>query len=335
VRRAVARCPAAWSGWQEPASRLVAIDYAHTPDALDKALLALRPLATQRGGVLWCVFGCGGERDATKRPLMAAVAEKNADRVVVTSDNPRHEKPENIISQILLGLSRRDCVQVQADRARAIAADGGRGGAGDVVLLAGKGHEDYQEIAGVKHPFSDRRMRALLWRREGCHEHVHTGSRRLCGFLAQTWWATAGVAIDRVHTDTRTLLPATCSSRSRASALTPTTSWPTHLRKAPWRPSPGAAGIPAGASGIEVDRHAHRAGSARSRLARAVQPATDRGDRQQRQDHRDADDRVHPARLAGRCLAGHAGQPQQRHRRAAHAAAPARIAQGRRGGDWA
>jgi UDP-N-acetylmuramoyl-L-alanyl-D-glutamate--2,6-diaminopimelate ligase len=135
---------------------LVAIDYAHTPDALDKALLALRPLAAQRGGQLWCVFGCGGDRDATKRPLMAAVAEKNADRVVVTSDNPRMEKPENIISQILLGLSHDRCVQVQADRALAIEETIAAAGARDVVLIAGKGHEDYQEIRGAKLPFADR-----------------------------------------------------------------------------------------------------------------------------------------------------------------------------------
>ena len=134
---------------------LVAVDYAHTPDALDKALQALRPLADQRGGQLWCVFGCGGNRDTTKRPLMAAVAEKNADRVVVTSDNPRSEKPEAIISQILLGLSHHQCVRVQADRALAIADALAQAGAGDVVLIAGKGHEDYQEIGGVKHPFSD------------------------------------------------------------------------------------------------------------------------------------------------------------------------------------
>ncbi|MGE0330672.1 MAG: UDP-N-acetylmuramoyl-L-alanyl-D-glutamate--2,6-diaminopimelate ligase [Ramlibacter sp.] len=134
---------------------LVAVDYAHTPDALDKALQALRPLAHLRGGQLWCVFGCGGNRDTTKRPLMAAVAEKNADRVVVTSDNPRDEKPEAIISQILLGLSHRQCVQVQADRAQAIAGTLAQAGAADVVLIAGKGHEDYQEIGGVKHPFSD------------------------------------------------------------------------------------------------------------------------------------------------------------------------------------
>ncbi|MBP6405406.1 MAG: UDP-N-acetylmuramoyl-L-alanyl-D-glutamate--2,6-diaminopimelate ligase [Proteobacteria bacterium] len=134
---------------------LVAVDYSHTPDALDKALAALRPLARQRGGQLWCVFGCGGNRDTTKRPLMAAVAEKNADRVVVTSDNPRDEKPEAIISQILLGLSHHQCVQVQADRAQAIAGTLAQAGASDVVLIAGKGHEDYQEIGGVKHPFSD------------------------------------------------------------------------------------------------------------------------------------------------------------------------------------
>jgi UDP-N-acetylmuramoyl-L-alanyl-D-glutamate--2,6-diaminopimelate ligase len=134
---------------------LVAVDSAHTPDALDKVLTALRPLAQQRGGELWCVFGCGGDRDPTKRPLMAAVVEKNADHVVVTSDNPRGEKPENIISQVLLGLSHAKCVQVQADRAKAIAETIAAAGANDVVLIAGKGHEDYQEIAGVKHPFSD------------------------------------------------------------------------------------------------------------------------------------------------------------------------------------
>ncbi|MCM2253011.1 MAG: UDP-N-acetylmuramoyl-L-alanyl-D-glutamate--2,6-diaminopimelate ligase [Ramlibacter sp.] len=141
---------------REPGKPVVAVDYAHTPDALDKALAALQPLARARGGLLWCVFGCGGERDPTKRPLMAAVVEKNADRVVVTSDNPRGEKPENIISQILLGLSHDECVQVQADRALAIAETVAAAAPQDVVLLAGKGHEDYQEVAGVKHPFSDK-----------------------------------------------------------------------------------------------------------------------------------------------------------------------------------
>ena len=135
---------------------LVAIDYAHTPDALEQALRALRPLAEARGGRLWCLFGCGGNRDAGKRPLMAAVAERAADHVVVTSDNPRQEPPESIIEQILAGLSDRAQARVQADRARAIAETLAQAAARDVVLLAGKGHETTQEIAGAKLPFSDR-----------------------------------------------------------------------------------------------------------------------------------------------------------------------------------
>jgi UDP-N-acetylmuramoyl-L-alanyl-D-glutamate--2,6-diaminopimelate ligase len=139
-----------------PGQPMAVVDYAHTPDALDKALLALRPLAQQRGGKLWCVFGCGGDRDAAKRPLMAAIAEKNADQVVVTSDNPRSETPQAIISQMLLGLSHRDSVQVQADRALAIQQTVQQAHANDVVLIAGKGHEATQEVAGIKHPFSDK-----------------------------------------------------------------------------------------------------------------------------------------------------------------------------------
>ena len=150
-----------------PGQPLVAVDYAHTPDALEKALQALQPLARQRGGRLWCVFGCGGDRDPVKRPLMAAVAEKEADRVVVTSDNPRSEKPEAIISQVLLGLSHADAVQVEADRAIAIAGSIAAAAHEDVILVAGKGHEDYQEIAGVKHAFSDQAhaLRALEQRK--------------------------------------------------------------------------------------------------------------------------------------------------------------------------
>lgn len=135
---------------------LVVIDYAHTADALEKVLAALKPVAMSRGGQLWCVFGCGGDRDATKRPLMAAVAEKNADQIVVTSDNPRSENPLAIIGQILLGLSHRDAVHVQADRAVAIAHALSLAQPQDVVLLAGKGHESFQEAGGVKRPFSDR-----------------------------------------------------------------------------------------------------------------------------------------------------------------------------------
>jgi UDP-N-acetylmuramyl-tripeptide synthetase len=134
---------------------LVAVDYAHTPDAIGKALEALRPLALQRGGQLWCVFGCGGNRDAAKRPLMGAMAGRHADQVVVTSDNPRGEKPELIISQILLGLSGYDALTVLPERAAAIAHAVSLAAPEDVLLIAGKGHEDYQEVAGARLPFSD------------------------------------------------------------------------------------------------------------------------------------------------------------------------------------
>ena len=151
----------------DAATPLVAVDYAHTPDALDHALAALRPLAQARGGKLWCVFGCGGDRDSSKRPLMGAIADKQADQVVVTSDNPRSEKPEVIIAQILLGLSSCKTLEVQSDRAQAIAQTIAQADARDVVLLAGKGHEATQEIAGVKTAFSDRahaQAALQLWR---------------------------------------------------------------------------------------------------------------------------------------------------------------------------
>ena len=135
---------------------VVAVDYAHTPDALSQALSALKPLVQQRGGKLWCVFGCGGDRDAAKRPLMGAIASQKADQVVVTSDNPRSEKPEAIIAQILLGLSQSPCVSVQPDRAQAIHHAISHAKAEDVVLLAGKGHEETQDVGGVKRAFSDR-----------------------------------------------------------------------------------------------------------------------------------------------------------------------------------
>jgi UDP-N-acetylmuramoyl-L-alanyl-D-glutamate--2,6-diaminopimelate ligase len=138
-----------------PDQPLVVVDYAHTPDALKQALLALQPIARSRGGQLWCVFGCGGERDASKRPLMGAIAARHADRVVVTSDNPRAEKPEAIISQILLGLTGHVAVIVEPDRAQAIATALAQATPHDLVLVAGKGHEDYQEIAGQRLAFSD------------------------------------------------------------------------------------------------------------------------------------------------------------------------------------
>ena len=134
----------------------VVVDYAHTPDALQKALLALQPLATARGGMLWCVFGCGGNRDAGKRPLMGALAQQLAQRVVITSDNPRFEAPAFILLQIVAGLPvSQQGVKVIENRRSAIRTAVREADARDVILIAGKGHEDYQEIAGVKHPFSD------------------------------------------------------------------------------------------------------------------------------------------------------------------------------------
>ena len=138
----------------------VVVDYAHTPDALEKALAALAPLAKARGGKLWCVFGCGGNRDAAKRPLMGAIACRLAGRVVLTSDNPRLESPDVILAQILAGAIGHDEVDVIENRAEAIRHAVGSAAPTDVVLLTGKGHEDTQEIAGAKFPFSDARQAA-------------------------------------------------------------------------------------------------------------------------------------------------------------------------------
>jgi UDP-N-acetylmuramoyl-L-alanyl-D-glutamate--2,6-diaminopimelate ligase len=133
----------------------VVVDYAHTPDALDKSLAALRPLATARQGKLWCVFGCGGNRDPGKRPLMGAIACRLADHVVVTSDNPRLEPPDFIISQVLAGILGHDEVDVIENRADAVRHAILDAAPADVVLVAGKGHEDYQEVGTARLPYSD------------------------------------------------------------------------------------------------------------------------------------------------------------------------------------
>jgi len=129
---------------------LVVVDYAHTPDALDKALRALR---LQCSGKLWVVFGCGGDRDKGKRAEMGRVADQLADRVVVTSDNPRSESPEQIIQQVLLGVTRK--VLAVTDRRDAIRAAINAAAVDDIVLIAGKGHEAYQIVAATRLPFSD------------------------------------------------------------------------------------------------------------------------------------------------------------------------------------
>lgn len=131
---------------------LVVVDYAHTPDALEKVLLTLRPHVHGR---LLCLFGCGGDRDRGKRPLMAQIAERHADAVLVTDDNPRTEDSARIIEDIRVGFAKPDVVRFVAGRGDAIAQLIGSADGNDVVLLAGKGHEDYQEINGVRHPFSD------------------------------------------------------------------------------------------------------------------------------------------------------------------------------------
>ncbi len=134
------------------AQPLVVIDYAHTPDALEQVLQALRQHVE---GQLLCLFGCGGDRDRGKRPLMAAVAEQHADRLLVTDDNPRSEAPEQIFADISAGFSPSANLTLQHGRGAAIAQLIASAKVGDVVLLAGKGHEDYQEINGQRQPFSD------------------------------------------------------------------------------------------------------------------------------------------------------------------------------------
>jgi UDP-N-acetylmuramoyl-L-alanyl-D-glutamate--2,6-diaminopimelate ligase len=131
---------------------LVVVDYAHTPDALEQALTSLR---AHCAGKLVCVFGCGGERDKGKRPQMGAIAERLADRVIVTDDNPRGEDGNAIVKQIVAGLSRPERATVERDRGAAIAFALRAAHPGDAVLIAGKGHEPYQEIAGRKLPFDD------------------------------------------------------------------------------------------------------------------------------------------------------------------------------------
>lgn len=143
----------------------VVVDYAHTPDALDKALSALQGLARARGGELVCVFGCGGDRDRGKRPQMGAIAARLARHVVVTTDNPRAEAPAQIMADIAVAAP--DAIVIEA-REEAIRVAIANAGARDIVLIAGKGHEDYQEVNGVRRPFSDvGEARAALLERAG------------------------------------------------------------------------------------------------------------------------------------------------------------------------
>ncbi len=135
----------------------VVVDYAHTPDALENILRAVRETAPE-DATLWCVFGCGGDRDPTKRRSMGSIAEQRADRVIVTSDNPRTEEPEAIMNDIRRGVSRPDEMDWIVDREAAIQAAADKAAPGDVVVIAGKGHEPYQTIGTEKRPFDDREM---------------------------------------------------------------------------------------------------------------------------------------------------------------------------------
>ncbi|QUN06132.1 UDP-N-acetylmuramoyl-L-alanyl-D-glutamate--2,6-diaminopimelate ligase [Shewanella yunxiaonensis] len=138
-----------------PTGFSIVVDYAHTPDGLEKALVAAREHCTGR---LWCVFGCGGDRDTGKRPQMAAIAERLADRVMITSDNIRSEDPQQIINDIMAGLTHPQQVLTEVDRVQAIHQVVSQAQAGDLIVLAGKGHETYQEIAGVKHHYDERAL---------------------------------------------------------------------------------------------------------------------------------------------------------------------------------
>jgi UDP-N-acetylmuramyl tripeptide synthase len=154
----------------EESGPLVLVDYAHKPDALEKVLQACRPMAIQRHGKLIVLFGCGGDRDRGKRPIMGEIGARLADRLVLTSDNPRSESPASILDEIYAGVPEplKSKVEKMVDRRSAIEFVVAQADGRDVVLIAGKGHESYQEIAGVKAPFSDvseARM-ALSLRRE-------------------------------------------------------------------------------------------------------------------------------------------------------------------------
>ena len=271
----------------------VVVDYAHTPDALDKALAALLPLAKERGGVLWCVFGCGGNRDPAKRPLMGAIACRLAGHVVVTSDNPRLEPPDLILAQILVGAIGHDEVDVIENRAEAIRHAVGSAAPSDVVLIAGKGHEDYQEIAGARFPFSDvRQAAAALKARASDAERVggdaHAGLRRddddarRRGADAARRASSSAIRRRRSRASTATRAAsrrAISSSPCAASASTPTTTWRRPGPAAPRRSCASAASraraCPDWSSPTRASRSASspRRGDAASRCRSSPSPA--------------------------------------------------------------
>jgi UDP-N-acetylmuramoyl-L-alanyl-D-glutamate--2,6-diaminopimelate ligase len=167
-------------GGEQASEPLIVIDYAHTPDALEQTLIALCPVAQRRGGKLICLFGCGGNRDAGKRPLMGAVAQRLAHEVVLTSDNPRYEEPARIIDDIACGLTGVRHLRRIEDRASAILQTVCTASASDVILIAGKGHETTQDIQGEKRLFSDLdHARLALSARNTRHETCATQTNNI------------------------------------------------------------------------------------------------------------------------------------------------------------
>jgi UDP-N-acetylmuramoyl-L-alanyl-D-glutamate--2,6-diaminopimelate ligase len=153
---ALSKCssvPGRMESFRQEGKPVVIVDYAHSPDALKQVLIDLK---SQSSGKLVCVFGCGGDRDQGKRAEMGGIAEALADHIFLTNDNPRHESAEAIIEDIISGIKNHSCFTKELDRRNAIMAAIDSASSNDVVLIAGKGHEDYQEISGVRHPFSDR-----------------------------------------------------------------------------------------------------------------------------------------------------------------------------------
>ncbi len=226
-------------GGSDPAhgAALVVVDYAHTPDALERALVALRGVAEARGGRLLCVFGCGGSRDSGKRPLMGEIASTLADTIIVTNDNPRMEDPQTIVDQILAGMQQ--APHIELDRALAIMGAIWNAGINDVVLLAGKGHETYQEAQGVRVPFDDREWArfALAWR---AGLTLSTDSRNIRAgqlfvalkgdhfdghkYLAQVQKAGASAAIV-AHHDASVTLPQFALGDTRQALIRISTAW--------------------------------------------------------------------------------------------------------------
>ena len=192
------------------------VDYAHTPDALEKSLQALRPVAQAAGGKLWVLFGCGGNRDGSKRPLMGQAAERHADVVVLSSDNPRDEDPATIAQAVLAGMQQRP-IHIELDRAAAIAWALRRAAPQDVLLIAGKGHEDYQEVRGQKMHFSDQEEVRKMWSTTSTQAMAATAAAPVLMHLGQVqaWLEQAGLPaklvgaantpLMRLHTDTRSL----------------------------------------------------------------------------------------------------------------------------------